>query len=1063
MSRRSRRNRVSKSTVVQLAKKPDPVMRRELGAGGVSYIGGFAQTDEYNDKLTGMAAVETYDKMRRTDAQVGALINACRLPPLSAHWSIGLPVSEKEAAKVTKEHIEFAHANLFGRIDFQEFLAHALSCVWSGYSIVEIVYAVEDDNIVLAKLAPRLATTIDKWHTDDNGTLTSIEQYVYKGSSYQSIPIPRNKIALFTYGQEANNYLGNALALDTPIPTPSGWSTMADLKVGDEVYDEGGIVRNVIAVRDFVDRPIYRVTFDNGEQIVADANHQWAVLAGVYRLPKVVTTETMAGWVKAHGSKSAQWAIALPYAIERPNRELPVDPYVLGWWITDGSSEGGVISSKDLETPDLLRQCGHTLHRTNENSQTARYYRIDGLSAQLRSMGLIFNKHIPADYLMASVGQRLSLLQGLMDGDGGVDRFSRCEFYNTDRSLVDSVVGLLASLGIKSLVQWVQPKGNNLLPIARIHFQTDLPVFRLPRKLSKQGKPSLRYRRLFVRGVDPCGTAATRCIETDGPSHLFLCGKTCVPTHNSILRACYKHWHIKDVVYKLDAIRCERFAVGVPKITLPPEYDDALYDMADAIGKNWKGASQSHVVLPSGMELEVVAMKGGETLDLMGTIKHHNEEIAKVGLAQFINLGQTETGSRALGEITTQFFYDAEEGWARSIAMTINRDILWPLMDMNFPGKPRPVVLVDDLGWVGLSELVATIRDAGENYLRPAADLENALRDRLNLPKRPEKDWTEPKPPQPVVKKDVVDVEVIPEDPKKDSEADVEEDAEAIQHSGHEHLATKASEIQTPEESDFWRPLRPSERHVALRQISGMIDDSRDRLLRTMVAARDAWVQSLATQVQEKIKDGPEALLTIDLPDDATKGCLKSMLPVLNDVYAFGADQVRRELRSQDKDVALREEPVEEDDKDELLLALLLLALTKIERKTVEAAQAVALGQFRTVGPLAYGAEDAARLIADVTATAEQEARFGATIAVTEMLNLGRDAAATKLAAQITTCEYSAIMDTSTCINCRVVDGTRVTLGSPEYYDLMPPLRSKAHGTCEGLWRCRCIWVYLKA
>src|SRR5690606_15857985 len=69
---------------------------------------------------------------------------------------------------------------------------------------------------------------------------------------------------------------GKALALDTPIPTPSGWTTMGSLKVGDEVFDESGKRCKVTHAFDVLyNRPCYRVRFDDGSEIVADAEHLW--------------------------------------------------------------------------------------------------------------------------------------------------------------------------------------------------------------------------------------------------------------------------------------------------------------------------------------------------------------------------------------------------------------------------------------------------------------------------------------------------------------------------------------------------------------------------------------------------------------------------------------------------------------------------------------------------------------------------------------------------------------------------------------------------------------------
>ncbi len=69
---------------------------------------------------------------------------------------------------------------------------------------------------------------------------------------------------------------GKALALDTPIPGPRGWSTMGELKVGDQVFDERGRTCSVIAATPVMHgRPCYEVQFSDGTVIVADAQHQW--------------------------------------------------------------------------------------------------------------------------------------------------------------------------------------------------------------------------------------------------------------------------------------------------------------------------------------------------------------------------------------------------------------------------------------------------------------------------------------------------------------------------------------------------------------------------------------------------------------------------------------------------------------------------------------------------------------------------------------------------------------------------------------------------------------------
>jgi len=69
---------------------------------------------------------------------------------------------------------------------------------------------------------------------------------------------------------------GKALALDTPIPTPGGWTTMGDVRVGQQVFDERGHACTVVAATPVMrGRPCYEVEFSDGTVIVADAEHLW--------------------------------------------------------------------------------------------------------------------------------------------------------------------------------------------------------------------------------------------------------------------------------------------------------------------------------------------------------------------------------------------------------------------------------------------------------------------------------------------------------------------------------------------------------------------------------------------------------------------------------------------------------------------------------------------------------------------------------------------------------------------------------------------------------------------
>ncbi|WP_083562693.1 replicative DNA helicase [Mycobacterium malmoense] len=76
--------------------------------------------------------------------------------------------------------------------------------------------------------------------------------------------------------------VGKALALDTPLATPAGWTTMGDVAVGDELLDADGLPTRVVAATEvMLGRPCYEIEFSDGTVVVADAAHQWPTTRGI--------------------------------------------------------------------------------------------------------------------------------------------------------------------------------------------------------------------------------------------------------------------------------------------------------------------------------------------------------------------------------------------------------------------------------------------------------------------------------------------------------------------------------------------------------------------------------------------------------------------------------------------------------------------------------------------------------------------------------------------------------------------------------------------------------------
>ena len=339
-----------------------------------------------------------------------------------------------------------------------------------------------------------------------------------------------------------------AIGVHTPIPTPDGWSTVADLQVGDQVFDEcGNPVKVVAKSQVFQGGDRFRITFDDRQEIVADGDHMWVAETFADRMSmgrnlqmpmRAVTTREMYRTQKTNHRKPANnWSVRLAKPLRLPAQELPIDPYVFGVWLGDGSKRDGTVAGTDPEVTDEFRKAGYRVTLAPSGDR----WHVKGLRTQLEALGVRNNKHVPVPYLRGDEQQRLALLQGLMDSDGTVDgRWGIPRFANTNTDLIDAVCELASSLGWKARVfqeDYTTVASKYTRRIQVVTFIADKPVFRLPRKAERQElgrqRPTARAQQhRIVQSIELVEPEPVQCITVDGESHLYLAGKAMIPTHN---------------------------------------------------------------------------------------------------------------------------------------------------------------------------------------------------------------------------------------------------------------------------------------------------------------------------------------------------------------------------------------------------------------------------------------------------------------------------------------------------------------------------------------------------
>jgi len=323
---------------------------------------------------------------------------------------------------------------------------------------------------------------------------------------------------------------GKALDVNTPIPTPDGWKRMGDLGPGDLVFGLEGRPITVVGVSpEWRDRRLYRIAGNEVEPFYADAEHEWLV-----RLDRKWGARTIrTSRYLADRTSPRKPLIEHHRGMALPDAELAIHPWLLGMWLGDGTSSNGAITSGDQDCQWVRKKIENECGFKTRMRSDGKTFGVLGLHVLLRHLDLLGNKFIPSVYLRSSARQRLELLQGLVDSDGYVAKDGQVEFCTTNIRLADVTAELVRSLGVKCNVIMGRATlyGKYIGPKYRVMFYM-AGAASMPRK-AERCRNGVRSPGLYVDVQKTQVFGDTVCIEVDSEDHLFLAGRSMVPTHNS--------------------------------------------------------------------------------------------------------------------------------------------------------------------------------------------------------------------------------------------------------------------------------------------------------------------------------------------------------------------------------------------------------------------------------------------------------------------------------------------------------------------------------------------------
>lgn len=412
--------------------------------------------------------------------------------------------------------------------------------------------------------------TDDEYELNNNGIYEKLQNGSLQYKSGRPLYDNESKDLMLLGPRDFGKFLRNSESLIYQ----DGERPIGDVKVGDKIYGRDGKLTTVLGVYPQGVQDIYELKLSDGRISQCGLDHLWGVYKG--RSYKVLTTEELikGGLSYDHKKSGKSYKYHLPEIepIQFPERNLPVDPYILGALIGDGKCSGSLwISAHEKEILDNFKErlpdydfvldnsknntgvniSYHITYKGDKRYTSDKYknYKcgVNPLYREISALGLnktAIHKFIPDMYKYSSVNQRMELLQGLLDTDGSITSEGAIEFISCSEQLAKDVLYLARSLGIRGQLGIdnrigkviKMPQGTTRIIdklYYRVYLRTDLPVFKLKRKLDKILKRK-RNNRVAIVDIKLLFSDEATCITVDNEDKLFLTNDF-IPTHNSFI------------------------------------------------------------------------------------------------------------------------------------------------------------------------------------------------------------------------------------------------------------------------------------------------------------------------------------------------------------------------------------------------------------------------------------------------------------------------------------------------------------------------------------------------
>lgn len=509
----------------------------------------------------------------------------------------------------------------------------------------------------------------------------------------------------------------------------------------------------------------------------------------------------------------------------------------------------------------------------------------------------------------------------------------------------------------------------------------------------------------------------------------------------SAFQSAYYHFDRKRRLYYLYEQSVEKGAMPPKMLEVLEDNDDDESTKRSNLNAMTNFGVDSAVLVPTGYALKPYEAGKGR-IDPMPGIDHHNAEIARSVLAQFILLGNQsgDTGSFALSKSHSDIFMMALRGVMNELEEHFNSYIIPQLIDYNFDTPYYPEFhynnMTDDTREFIESVFTEIVKKSNTSLPQSFLDgLVAQVADRLDI--------------------DLDEDESLEQSEESTPGTFNSKTTSKTPHKSHSHKAVAKKKINSKtkyvngQQQGWWRPLTPAEENISLSSIEDKMESQEDKFIREMKPVYKKVQEQAIADAQAIGADGDVTLLEGFTLKNASEYEQK-ITDLALDTYNAG-----KKITSDDLDIAIPATPKETKDyfkanaksiTEKQFNDLTFNVKTFLTSQLHKGQLSKDKHEFITAE---FIAAELALLFDDFF-----ESKIGLTgnILVSQSINRARDDIFQTAKEEIAVYQYSAILDESTCELCESIDGTVLEQAEYDATQYQPPLHQN----------CRCIWIAIK-